>query len=161
MGGWLKAIAASVILSIAFTVGYSVLFSFTDEVNIVISEVENEIYEQINLERANIGLPTLTKDVALTSIAVNWSQKLAEKGELTHGDFDERIHSIAYPRHQCSEIIAMYPSSAFNLGRIFVDLWLDSPGHREAMITPLYGYMGVGVTEGPEGYYAVVDFRFL
>ena len=124
------------------------------------AQIETEILELINMERANRGLPTLLVDKALATIASEWSNHLAVTGELTHGDFESRIAMIGYSHYQCGEIIAMHGGWASALGRTFVDMWLGSSGHYEIMMTPLSGYMGVGVSKVGSNFFAVVDFRF-
>ena len=125
------------------------------------TRVEAEVFGLINEERASYGLPTLLKDEALATIAFEWSKHLAEIGNLTHGDFEDRIAQIGYSEYQCGEIIAMYGGWAPSLGREFVDMWLGSLGHYQIMMTPLSGYVGVGVYKGSQGFFAVVDFRFI
>lgn len=124
------------------------------------AEIETEIFQIINEERADRGLPALFNDEALATIALDWSKHLAETGDLTHGDFEVRIASIGYLQYECGEIIGMYGGWSQRLGREFVDMWLESQGHRQIMLTPSGGYMGVGVSKGDEGFFAVVDFRF-
>jgi uncharacterized protein YkwD len=124
------------------------------------TQVETDIFKLINIERANRGLPTLLEDEALTTIALEWSKHLAEIGNLTHGDFESRVAQIGYSEYSCGEIIAMYGGWAPNLGKEFVDIWLHSIGHYEIMMTASNGYMGVGVSKGSQGFFAVVDFRF-
>jgi len=125
------------------------------------TKVDTEIFQLINEERTNQGLPVLLGDEALGTIALEWSTHLAETGNLTHGDFEVRIASIGYSQYQCGEIIGMYGGWSPTLGREFIDMWLNSQGHREVMLTPLSGYMGVGVSRGGNGFFAVVDFRFI
>lgn len=125
------------------------------------TQVGTKIFQQINEERTNRGLPVLLNDEALGTIALEWSTYLAETGNLTHGDFGVRIASIGYSQYECGEIIGMYGGWTSTLGRAFVDMWLGSHGHREIMLTPLGGYMGVGVSKGVKGFFAVVDFRFI
>ena len=95
-------------------------------------------------------MPTLLKDEALTTIALEWSKHLAETANLTHGDFEDRIAQIGYSEYQCGEIIAMYGGWTPTLGRKFVDMWLGSLGHYQIMMTALSGYMGVGVSKGSQ-----------
>jgi len=121
--------------------------------------VETDIFDLINEERVSRGLPTLLEDDALASIASEWSAHMAEINDITHGDFADRMARIGYSQYQCREIIAMYEGWTQNLGRQFVDMWSDSPGHYQIMMTPKSGYMGVGVSEA-KGFFAVVDFRF-
>ena len=130
----------------------------SQEVNI--AEVEMRIFTYINEERASQGLPRLQEDPNLVRIASQWSEHLATTGQVTHGNFEERIASIAYSYYLCGEIIAIYGGYNSDLARQFVDMWMGSTGHYEIMITPRSGYMGVGVSDGVDGFYAVVDFRF-
>jgi uncharacterized protein YkwD len=121
--------------------------------------IETEIFDLINEERANRGLPALQSDDALTRVALEWSAHLAEIDDLIHGDFAGRMARIGYSQHQCHEIIALYKGSTQNLARQIVDMWLGSPEHYHSMMTPKRGCMGVGVSES-QGFFAVVDFRF-
>lgn len=128
------------------------------EVNI--GEVKSNTFTYINDERASKGLPKLRQDSNLLTIASQWSEHLAGTGAFTHGNFEDRIASIGYSYYLCGEIIAMYGGYNSDLARQFVDMWIGSPGHYEIMMTPNGGYMGVGISEGSDGFYAVVDFRF-
>jgi uncharacterized protein YkwD len=155
------AIIIGVIILGVFILSWSNFFAQLIMPNFVnTSQVETDVFKLINIERANRGLPTLSKDEALTTIALEWSKHLAEIGNLTHGDFESRIVKIGYSEYPCGEIIAMYGGWAPNLGREFVDMWLHSPEHYAIMMTASIGYMGVGVSKGSQGFFAVVDFCF-
>jgi len=160
MSGKLKTVGIFAIASIVLTIIIWSLPSFLAPRHLDTADVDTSVFELINEERARRGLPVLSNDEALASIALEWSEHLAGTGDLTHGDFDERIASIGYSRYHCGEIIAMYNGLTTSLGRQFVDMWLDSPGHYQIMMTPKSGYMGVGVSKGGQGFFAVVDFRF-
>jgi uncharacterized protein YkwD len=54
----------------------------------------------------------------------------------------------------------MYGGWTPNLGREFADMWLRSSGHYAIMMTASSGYMGVRVSKGNQGFFAVVGFRF-
>jgi len=156
------AIAIGLILLGVFILSWSNFFAQLIMPNFVdTTQVETDVFKLINVERANRGLPTLLKDEALTTIALEWSKHLAETGNLTHGDFESRIAQIGYSEYSCGEIIAMYGGWTPNLGREFVDMWLHSPEHYAIMMTASSGYMGVGVSKGSQGFFAVVDFRFV
>lgn len=130
------------------------------------SEIETQIFQLINVERANRGLPTLQNDTSLTTIAKSWSNQIAETHNLTHGNFMSRLTEIGIYTYgfQYGEIIESYGSTTgtpSTLARIFVDGWLDSQGHREIMLTALSGYMGVGASRKGSTLYGVVDFKFI
>ncbi|MCW4046112.1 MAG: CAP domain-containing protein [Candidatus Bathyarchaeota archaeon] len=138
--------------------------------SISISQTEDEIFKGINEQRASMGLPILGNNSALVSISNSWSNQLATMGTLTHGDFEGRIASIGYSYYSCGEIIGSFTSGSINgvpttdspseLAREFVDMWLNSPPHREIMLTASSGFMGVGLSRNGSTFYAVVDFRF-
>ena len=125
-----------------------------------VDNVSSQLFKLINEERINRGLPALAFSDALTSIAKAWSENLAETDVLSHGNFASRISQIGYNNYQCGEIIAMYGGWAYSLEKEFVNMWLDSEEHREIMLTPISGFMGVGVSKG-SGFFAVADFAFI
>jgi uncharacterized protein YkwD len=96
---------------------------------------------------------------------------MAKTKEVTHGNFDERMQSIGLPNAQFStgEIIAYFGGDFVNLpnanlssdaARKFVDMWLNSPPHREIMLTARTGYMGIAASNNLLAFYSVVDFKF-
>ena len=124
-------------------------------------QTEAYIFHFINEERACRDLPILGTDANLSSVSKEWSGYLASINDLTHGDFASRMESIGYSSYSCGEIIA-YTSGGTpsEVARKFVDMWLESPPHREIMLTSSNGYMGVGVSKSVSAFYSVVDFRF-
>lgn len=137
-----------------------------------VGQTEVYIFQYINEERANRNLPTLGNDSSLTNISTEWSNHLSSINDLTHGDFDGRMRSIGLPNTQysCGEIIGSYVSGSTNgipdknspqeIAREFVNMWLNSPPHREIMLTASGGYMGVGMSRYRSVFYGVVDFKF-
>ena len=124
-------------------------------------QTEAYIFQFINKERADRDLPILGTDANLSGISKEWSEYLASINDFTHGDFASRMESIGYSSYSCGEIIA-YTSGGTpsEVARKFVDMWLESPPHREIMLTSSNGYMGVGVSKSVSAFYSVVDFRF-
>ena len=123
-------------------------------------EVENRIFELINEERVSRGFPTLLPDTKLEFIANKWSEDLIDIGNLTHGDFKQRMTEIKYSQYHCGEIIAWRSGWTLDIARNFGNGWIDSTEHYEIMMTNSSGYMGVGVSKSGADFYAVVDFRF-
>ncbi|WGM89560.1 MAG: CAP domain-containing protein [Candidatus Bathyarchaeum tardum] len=125
-----------------------------------VDQVENQIFDLINSERNDRGLPELATDSNLELIANQWSDDLIDLGKLSHGDFSGRVAQIGYSYYQCGEIIAWQQGWTWNIAQDFVDGWINSAGHYEIMMTSATGYMGVGVSKEGADFYAVVDFRF-
>lgn len=125
------------------------------------NQIEEEIFELINEERTTHGLPALSHDPKLDQIAKEWSDELIIIGTLTHGDFSQRIAEIGYSMYPCGEIIAWRYSWTPPQASDFVNAWIASSGHYQIMMTSKNGYMGAGVSNSSNNYYAVVDFRFI
>lgn len=129
------------------------------------TQTETEIFELINSERASRGLPELSSNSKLTTIARAWSSELALSQTLTHGNFTQRLEQINSYNYgyQYGEIIASRSAStepAEQLARFLVNQWLNSQGHRDIMLTDKTGSMGVGVSRSWGTVYAVTDFQF-
>jgi len=125
----------------------------------------DQVFGLINEERKIRDLPILSFDANLQSVSQIWSEELAERRVLEHGDFAARMEAIEYGNFQCGEIIAKI--SLVGIGflqspveREFIDGWLASPGHRSIMLTPSSGFLGVGCAKNSDTVYCVADFRF-
>jgi len=130
-----------------------------------VNYVRSRVFDLINEERLNRSLPTLIPDTRLGQVAQVWSEDLANRSVLEHGNFEARMLSIGYGSYQCGEIIEQIdlPTMGFfesPLEQQFVDGWLDSIKHKEIMLMPFSGYLGIGVSKNSGSIYAVADFRF-
>lgn len=127
--------------------------------------IRAQVFDLINEERVSRSLPELSFDQKLTDVAQVWSEDLAERRYLEHGNFEARMSSIGYESHQCGEIIAEIPLGGIGFFQTrveqeFVNGWLESSGHREIMLTPFTGYLGVGCSKNSDSIYCVADLRF-
>lgn len=127
--------------------------------------VWTQVFDLINEERLNRDLPDLSLDQKLADAAQMWSDDLAERRCLEHGNFENRMFAIGYGSYECGEIIAEICLGGIGFfqtpaEREFVDMWLASSGHREIMLTPSTGYLGVGCSKNSGSIYCVADFRF-
>jgi uncharacterized protein YkwD len=125
----------------------------------------DQVFDLINEERKNRDLPELSFDANLQSVAQTWSEDLAERRVLEHGDFVARMGAIGYGNFQCGEIIAEISLVGIGflqspVAREFVDGWLASPSHRSIMLTLSHGFLGVDCAKNSDPVYCVVDFRF-
>jgi uncharacterized protein YkwD len=138
------------------------------------TDIENYILQYINQERSNRGLPELQTDSKLNTIAKEWSTHIAQTGNLEHGDFQARLTTIGYQTNNCGEIIQtqthtplfpfepeMYYNPASATAKQFIIGWLNSPQHKEIMLTDQTGCIGIGISKlSALTYYGVVDFNF-
>lgn len=138
-------------------------------------KIENLIYQYTNEQRTRNGLATLANDASLASIARSHSEDMAVNGYMSHVNLDgkdpsDRAASVGYSCYKdygtyytygVAENIAqnwLYTSymtsgiyTSYNwhteesLAREIVEGWMESPGHRQNILTSTYDRIGIGV----------------
>jgi uncharacterized protein YkwD len=137
----------------------------TSAVNGDFGRVEWEILARINAIRAERGLSELTYDPRLQAGAVNHSAEMYRMNYFSHtspvsdhAEFDMRIQREGIGDFQSAgENLVMGPDSA-QLAERFVDLWMDSPGHRDNILGDDFRFSGVGVYGQGDRVYATQLF---
>ena len=123
------------------------------------SAMESSVLSMINAQRSNAGVAALTSSSSLASVARSYSRSMAENGFFGHGDVGSRVNgSGSYSA--VAEIIFGGPGS-FNSASEAVSAWLNSPQHREKMLSSEYTIAGVGYWCKPDSEYQgyfTVDF---
>lgn len=122
------------------------------------TEMEQQILEWTNQERAKASAPPLKWNNRLALAARLHSDEMAKQKDLNHqlkGEpaFTERL----------SERGARFSSAAENVG--YADSaeelqsgWMHSPGHRANLLNPAYTEMGVGIVRAGNRLWATEDF---
>jgi uncharacterized protein YkwD len=109
------------------------------------SLVANELFAQLNSERAARGLPALTLDSSMSTATNRWAERIESDGYLSHSS-DGRAEIVAY---------------GGNTGQV-TDAWMRSAGHRHLITDPNLVPASVAVTCDRDGrMWAVVQFRRL
>ena len=98
-----------------------------------------------NAERQKAGLKPLQTDAKLMNSARQKSADMASKGYFSHtsptygSPFDQmKANGVTYK--SAAENIAMGQRSAEEV----VKGWMESPGHRQNILTPGYTHIGIG-----------------
>ena len=139
------------------------------------AQVEDAILRYTNQERVAAGVAPLVRNGLLTTVARAHSLDMKERDFFSHTNPDrltpfQRMDAAGYSYRSAAENIAA--SSSYTLasnpdevGRHLVqDLWMNSRGHRETLISPKYTEIGVGVVYDPDkraspyGFIATQDF---
>jgi uncharacterized protein YkwD len=116
----------------------------------------------INAARGAAGVEPLRASVALMSAASWQSQVLSHAGIIDHTSPDgstlvERLARARWHGSAAGEDLAIAPSPASA-----VAMWLQSPGHRENLLSPTVRTIGVGlargVWNGRSALYVTADF---
>jgi len=148
--------------------------------------LEKQIHALINKERQLKGLAQLGWDDVLAGIARNYSRDMATRHYFDHyspegQDFSKRYQQAGYQCavrinrtiHMGGENIALnhlYDSVTTINGQAFYDWnsedkigettvkgWMNSPGHRQNILTPYFQHEGIGVFIDREGKVTVTQ----
>ena len=135
-----------------------------DEFMAVLSD---EIHRLTNIERKQAGVPALQYDNALAAIATGHSEDMAENDYFSHTEEDGctltcRIDEAGYKASYWGENIAWRSSTvlpeAEELAALFVDMWMNSEGHRINMLSSNYTHEGIGLARVGNKVYATANF---
>lgn len=122
-------------------------------------EVEEQVFIAINQERQERGLPTLRLSKRVSDIARNHSRYMAEREELSHDNFEERKWKLIY-YNAIGETVTreMRGWSAREVAYYSIKSWIESPGHRDIILSPRYHTVGIGAVEKGADWYITAIF---
>ena len=111
------------------------------------NELEDALMVEINEARASNGLRKIWKfDGCTDTLAERWGARIARTGRFEHRDQNEVIRKCdnAWAGETLVRGVGLTPA-------VMVDLWLDSPGHREILLSPRARRAGVAVEQDAQG----------
>jgi hypothetical protein len=114
-----------------------------------VSEVETEVLQLVNVERANRNIPELQWDEQLHQIAREHSQAMADIGSMFHSSV-----SAPYAENCYWSGGTTYNTSA----RDIVTSWMGSDKHRTWLLCPNLKHIGVGLVKSDKGLWASWTF---
>lgn len=113
----------------------------------------------VNRERALAGLGTLSVDPKVRIAAQRYAEDMAVRGFFAHEspegtDPGVRLQIAGFAWSAFGENIA----SGQRTAREVMTAWLDSKGHCENLMTPMFTIAGYGIAAGADGPYWVQEF---
>jgi uncharacterized protein YkwD len=142
--------AAAVILGIPATADAATLpvpGSVKDVTSASNNDLESALMVEINKARAAHGLAKIWNfDVCTDRLAEAWGQRIARTGRFEHRDQNQvidRCHN-SWAGETLVRGTGLTPSA-------MVQLWLDSPGHREIILNTKARRAGVAITQDAQG----------
>lgn len=123
--------------------------------------IEDRIFALANEARAAAGVGQLQRLGGLDSVARGWSQNLASgSSALSHNpSYSSQIPS---GWSTAAENVAWINDggqySGEQVAQAIHQGWMNSTGHRENLLNAAFTHLGVGVVQGPNGYYATQNF---
>jgi uncharacterized protein YkwD len=127
-----------------------------------LSRSERTLLTAINSARAAAGVGPLRATAALTTAATWQSQVLAQAGILDHTSPDgstliDRLTRVHWHGSAAGEDLAVAPTPSDA-----VDMWMQSPGHRENLLRASFHTVGLGLARGiwsgQSAVYVTADF---
>ncbi|WP_231507750.1 CAP domain-containing protein [Bacillus sp. UNC41MFS5] len=111
-------------------------------------DTEQEIFDITNVLRARNKLKILEWDENTANAAFQHSKDMSENNDFSHtskkfGDLAKRLKTAEVVYKSAGENIA----ANYTDGPAVVEGWLNSKGHREALLNKDYSHLGVGVFE--------------
>lgn len=124
------------------------------------SGLNEDVLKYTNQFRKSKGLPALEMRDDLNGIAAKHSEDMAKgKCGFGHDGFTQReseVQKVIQPFYEMAENVAYGATT----GKDVVQMWKDSPGHRENLLGH-YKYMGIGTAADDKGtiYFTAIFVR--
>ena len=123
--------------------------------------VEQRVFDAINHERQAHGLPALRWSNRIALQARYHSARMLAKGFFSHqdpkfGGTADRLSIVGIPWRMCGENIFQEQGYSDPV-RAAVEGWMQSPGHRQNILTKRFTDTGIGVQLGKDGTYMMTQ----
>ena len=126
-------------------------------------DMELEILQLINVERAEHGLEPLRPNSNLRQAARQHSKEMNELDYFSHESPVEAYETL--PMRLRNAGVAKYGWAGENIAMStaasaerFVQMWMDSPGHRANILKPEFEFSGIGVYGSGQSFHATQLF---
>lgn len=118
-----------------------------DEGTVASDGLEDALMAEINDARAANGLRKIWNfDACTDQLSEEWGERIARTGLFEHRDQNEVIRTCdsSWAGETLVRGVGLTPD-------VMVDLWLDSPSHREILLNPRARRAGVSIEQDAEG----------
>jgi uncharacterized protein YkwD len=121
-------------------------------------EVSRAVFDLMNQKRVENGRPALAWSDDLARVASLHSENMAEYSFFSHRGLDSKLVSQRADDAQVGRWRAIGENIAYHRGykdpaAKAIELWLDSPGHRQNMLNPDWKETAIGVAIAADGSY--------
>ncbi|WIM67359.1 CAP domain-containing protein [Corynebacterium breve] len=119
------------------------------------SVTQSDLIAETNRARVAEGLAPLKPMNEINNIAQNWANNMAKRDVLVHSS----DYHAQYPQGWTKAAENILTTGAHADADYMIDMWLNSPGHRQNMMNPAITHVGVGIATTNDGQqYAVQNF---
>jgi uncharacterized protein YkwD len=118
--------------------------------------VEAAIYKELNQQRASVGKAALNPTKCMHNRAVAWSKYLADTGKFEHQNMQNVLAKCGngeIPGYAAETLYRGYVNghTAESLAKSVINGWLNSPSHRDIMLSYRPNTIGIGVVYDTSG----------
>ncbi len=158
-----RAIAVAVLSSMTMVSAFALRSGAASALSITVGPIQIQtdlgsdvqtFLADINSLRASLGLGSLSIDPGLTQIAQNWSQQMANAGDISHNP--DLKNEVSGNWTKLGENVGMGPA----VGDLFT-AFVNSPHHYANLVDPSYNYIGIGIVYSNGTIFTTHDFMAL
>lgn len=132
----------------------TVYLHFKVENPTVNEKMENHLLVLVNQERRKFNLPLLARDTALRTVARKHSLDMFQKGYFSHISLENTTPFDRIKSHNIQYLTAGENLALAQTVEIAHMGLMNSPGHRENILNPKFGRLGIGIMDG--GIYGIM-----
>lgn len=124
--------------------------------------LEQEMIEAVNQQRQAQGLPPYIRDEALTTVARAHAQDMVSRGYFGHVTLEglslrDRLAAQDLTLNWVGENIIRTVKPISQTVDYSIDWFMNDPPHRQNILHDHFDRVGIGVAEGPPGWYTFVQ----
>jgi uncharacterized protein YkwD len=125
------------------------------------SALEQAMFNAVNIQRQTQGMTPFTVDEQLTTVARAHAQDMVTRGYFSHVTPEglalrDRLEAAGLSLNWVGENIQRNTQTADIAAQYATDWFMSSRPHRNNILHEHYTRLGVGVAEGPPGWYTFV-----
>ena len=116
------------------------------------------VLQAMNHDRAANGLPALGWNAQLGNLAADWSNHMAQTGQMAHRDLSAVLASSAYAGFRTLGENLLQGSGPMSAAQMEAT-WMNSAPHRANILSSGFNVAGIGIAYGANGsLWVTVDF---
>lgn len=112
---------------------------------------ERALVRAINVQRRRHGVRRLRMTTSLTRVARRAARRTVQSGAMSHSGLSGRMDRAGADFRRTGETLAWIPRGNASSARTVVRMWMRSPSHRQALLSPRFRRIGVGRVRGSRG----------
>ncbi|MGL5150069.1 MAG: CAP domain-containing protein [Clostridium sp.] len=131
--------------------------------NNFISNIEQEIFQKVNEERSKQGIPLLTYNKTMEKYGRIKAKDMGDKGYFAHENPNGELITVQMNKdgvgyNAWGENIAYSTGDINAIATQFMNMWMNSEGHRKNILSDNYTSIGIGISKHGDEIYGVQEF---